>query len=104
MAKSESAWVKQLRGTLEAGILRDGLRVLEDLQSQGSHRVCLSLARGLLEIDPLDVGVLLAVLRSMAALEGVEAAQHELNRVRDLFKNDSRKWPVLLAGLRKSLA
>jgi two-component SAPR family response regulator len=104
LAKSESQWVLALRGSLEAEILRDGLRLLEKLQAQGSHRDCLKLARGLLEIEPLDAAVLLALLRSMAVLEGSESARHELNRVREMFKQDSRKWPVVLAGLRQSLA
>jgi two-component SAPR family response regulator len=104
LAKSESQWVLQLRSSLEADILRDGLRVLEALQAQGSHRDCLKLARGLLEIEPLNAAVLLALLRSMAALEGSASAQFELSRVREMFKQDSRKWPVALAGLRQSLA
>jgi two-component SAPR family response regulator len=104
LAKSESQWVLELRSSLRADILRDGLRVLEDLQAQGSHRVCLKLGRELLEIEPLDAAVLLALLRSMAYLEGSESARPELNRVREMFKQDSRKWPVVLAGLRQSLA
>jgi two-component SAPR family response regulator len=104
LTKSESQWVLKLRSSLETEILCDGLRRLEVLQAQSSHRDCLKLARGLLEIDPLNAAVLLALLRSMAALEGSASAQLELNRVREMFKQDSRKWPVALAGLRHSLA
>lgn len=103
LPQTTTAWAREVRGELEASLLRLGLTTLETLLSRGCHKRCVQLARDLLRIDALDIGINALLVRAVWQGCGAAAAQQEVERITQVFRREVGEVPEPLLTLRDQL-
>lgn len=93
LPRSDGVWAEEYRRDLEWSLTEAGLRAVEDLYRIGNHAACLRLAERLLEINPLDVGTAVLLVRSVYELHGSLAARSRLDRLAMGFRGQLGEVP-----------
>lgn len=93
LPRSDGAWAEEYRRDLEWSLAETGLRAIEDLYRLGSHAACIRLAERLLEINPLDVGTSVLLVRAEFELHGTLAARSRLDRLATVFRGQIGEVP-----------
>lgn len=93
---AESEWARAEREALELALLRAGLTALARWRVEGNDEARLLWSRRLLELDPLDLEVVDAVLEATREVQGHGATQLELTRIRARFMRDLGEVPAIL--------
>lgn len=96
LPEADSEWARTEREALELALLREGLAALRTWRESGEHEAALTWSRRLLELDPLDVNLVEAVLEATQEVHGPRAARLELARMAERFRQDVGEVPTVL--------
>jgi hypothetical protein len=88
------------RSGLEFSVANLGLETIEDLYALERFEACVDLALRLLEVNVLNIGVSLKLVKTTAQLKGTFAAQEALDHVLKSFERGLGVVPELLRDLR----
>ncbi len=99
LPRSDGVWADEYRRDLEWSLTESGLRAVEDLYKLGKHAACLELAERLLEINPLNVGTAVLLVRSVYELHGSLAARSRLDHLAMGFRGQLGEVPEPIEDL-----
>ena len=102
LPRSSSDWALELRSDLEFSVTRAGLEALEELFKLARFEACSSLAERLLEVNPLDIGVNVLLVRSVEQLRGALAAREVLAFRWAVFEREVGEVPEDLRSLQNA--
>ena len=102
LPRSESAWAEEYRMDLEWSVARAGLLALEDLFQLERFEPCIELAERLLEINPMDIGVSVLLVRAVKELSGTLEARSKLDQLSARFVSQIGVVPDPLIELQAS--
>jgi tetratricopeptide (TPR) repeat protein len=102
LPRSESAWAEEYRMDLEWSVARAGLLALEDLFQLERFEPCIELAERLLEINPMDIGVSVMLVRTVKELSGTLEARSKLDQLSARFVSQIGVVPDPLIELQAS--
>jgi tetratricopeptide (TPR) repeat protein len=100
LPNSQSEWVEIFRSELEFSVANLGLETVEDLYALERFEACVDLALRLLEVNVLNIGVSVMLVKATAQLKGAFAAQEALDHVLKSFERGLGVVPELLRDLR----
>ena len=99
LPRSDGVWADEYRHDLEWSLTESGLRAVEDLYKLGKHAACLELAERLLEINPLNIGTAVLLVRSLYELHGSLVARSRLDRLATVFRGHLGEVPEPIEDL-----
>jgi hypothetical protein len=103
LPQSDGNWAHETRADLEFSLARIGLETLEELFKLGELQACTDLAFRLLEINPVSIEVAILLIRAVASLKGVLAAQDAFERVSFGFERGIGEVPEALLEVKLEL-
>ena len=100
LPNSQSEWAEVFRSELEFSVANLGLETVEDLYALERFEACVDLALWLLEVNILNVGVSVMLVKATAHLKGALAARETLDHILKSFERGLGVVPELLQDLR----
>jgi tetratricopeptide (TPR) repeat protein len=100
LPNSQSEWAEIFRSELEFSVANLGLETVEDLYALERFEACVDLALRLLEVNVLNIGVSVMLVKATAQLKGAFAAREALDHVLKSFERGLGVVPELLRDLR----